>query len=288
MYTSGFTLLYRDEEQDWLYEDKVRFTWWLQLRTKATPKPCIQSVGKTRIKVNLNYGEYATTISYLSRLWDADERAVNAFLSLIEEDGRIETRKESGILIIRICNYERFSPPSGYFNRHATTEKQEIMQRETQTETREQMQSPLPIQTQSQMLSETPINKINLKIENLSVGDNVREEEFFKIFRDDEDSQHWVCKGIDVSVQEMLVLLDQFEGFVKGSNEIHPNYGRFKSHFMNWARIQKRENEIKNSKIDQNEKRKEPGSSAAERRRGTEGSARTDADYEQPFPSRNQ
>ena len=117
MYSSGFILLYRDELEDWLFQDPQLYHWWMYLRLKATPKPCVQIVGKTRIRATLGYGEFATTISYLAKVWDADDRTVSSFLNLIEEDGRIETRKENGITIIRIREYMRFSPPSGYFTK---------------------------------------------------------------------------------------------------------------------------------------------------------------------------
>ena len=95
MYNSGFVIVYRDEVEDWLWQDPQLYHWWSFLRMKATSRPCLQTVWRTRIRVRLNYGEYATTISYLARIWDVDERTVTSFLDLIEEDGRIEIRKYS-------------------------------------------------------------------------------------------------------------------------------------------------------------------------------------------------
>lgn len=117
MYTSGFTLIYKDEELDWLFQHPKKFCWWLWLRNHAASKPCIQGAGATGIVVHLQYGEVAPTLSYLKRVWNADERSIAGFLSDLEEEGRITFREEKGIRIIKIVQYERFSPPAGYFQR---------------------------------------------------------------------------------------------------------------------------------------------------------------------------
>lgn len=299
MYTSGFTLIYRDEEQDWLFEDRVRYTWWLQLRMKATYQPCVQSVGRTRVTVNLNTGEYATTKVFLSRMWDADERAVDTFLNLLEQDGRISMRRESNVLIIKIHQYERFSPPTGYFNRKKSAETSDDlsnalpteMQGETRTQTLSEkltsMQDNPLSEMQMETQTETETNKINRKTENFSdrVSARTQEIEFFKRLKScSEEDRYNLCKCITCTDQELPNLIDQFEGYVLASEGYHPNFARLKGHFSNWAKIQYRNDEVKKSKMTASMGKRSESRVAA--RKGSEGAPRPADDYDVPFPTR--
>ena len=72
---------------------------------------------------------------------------MTSFLDLIEEDGRIEVRKENGISIIKIVGYERFSPPAGYFAKgirrtNSNTMGDEMMG-ETQSQMNDDMKNPV-------------------------------------------------------------------------------------------------------------------------------------------------
>lgn len=296
MYTSGFTLVYRDEEQDWLFEDRVRYTWWLQLRLKATPFPCVQSVGRTRVTVNLIEGEFATTKVYLSRLWEADERAVDSFLNLLEQDGRITMRRESTILIIRINQYERFSPPAGYFHKKKQADNSEQLPSEMPTEMRTMMQVEAQIETPSQTLVETgsemqtetqtnKINNINLKTENFNdiyTGRDLEIELLERLKNCSEEDRYFLAKNITCTEAELMRLIDQFEGHILASEEYHSNYARLKAHFSNWAKKEFRNDEIKKSRISVATENKSQSRAAA--RRGTDVQPRSASDYEAPFP----
>lgn len=302
MYTSGFTIIYKDEEQDWLFEDRVRFTWWLQLRMKAAYQPCVQSVGRTRVTINLNVGEFATTKVFLARMWDADERAVDTFLNLLEQDGRISMRRESNILIIKIHQYERFSPPAGYFNRKKSSLESDELSKESRTEMQSQMQTLMRSdtldgtldntvsETQTEAQTETRINKINnitIKTENFNYSETARSQEieFFKKLKNcSEEDRYFLCKNITCSEPELLNLIDQFEGHVFASEEYHNSFARLKGHFSNWAKIQFRNDEIKKSKMAAPIEKKSESKAAA--RKGSDGAPRPASDYDAPFPTR--
>lgn len=289
MYTSGFTLIYRDEEQDWLYQDTKRFGWWLWLRSHATPKPCIQSVGMTRKVVRLQYGELAATYSFLSRAWDADERAIDGFLKLMAEDGRISMRDEKGVLIIKINNYERFSPPAGYFAKKTRNEMSTEMPTEMQVDMEFGNQSEMYDEMADEVRDQEPISRKIRKTqkgENFSTDLSARERSFFESLKESDMTLEQIQYSLKPQNgrEEILQLLEQFINHCLSVEEYHSELKSFKQHFVNWARIQIRENLKVNSKKNQNGQIEKKGVAAgATRRRGTEGSARTAADYEKPF-----
>lgn len=266
---------------------------------KATSRPCLQTVGRTRIRVRLNYGEYATTISYLARIWDVDERTVTSFLDLMEEDGRIEVRKENGISIIRIVGYERFSPPAGYFVKGIKRSKPnpmgDEMALEMQGQTSDDLENPIHSQPlgdmSTEVQSETLANKIILedeKIKNKSPSPE-REAEFFDKLKNSEIALEQIAISLQLPTADaVLEQLQIFEKFVMGdSSKFHQNYSDFTSHFMRWYNRCRASNESRNSKkhIDgtKEEKTSVPRRSASQRR-GSEGSGRNPDDYDQPFP----
>lgn len=46
MYNSGFVIMYRDEVEDWLWQDPQLYHWWIFLRMKAALRPSLQTVGE--------------------------------------------------------------------------------------------------------------------------------------------------------------------------------------------------------------------------------------------------
>ena len=299
MYNSGFVIVYRDEVEDWLWQDPQLYHWWSFLRMKATPRPCLQTVGRTRIRVRLNYGEYATTISYLARIWDVDDRTITSFLDLMEEDGRIEVRKENGISIIRIIGYERFSPPAGYFAKGIKRSKHNPMGDEMEFETQGQTSDDLENEDQSQMPGEMVSgvqsgvrpNNIILeedKIKNKSPSPE-REAEFFEKLKNSEIALEQMAMTLKLTdVSAVLEQLEIFEYFILGdSNKFHQNFSDFTSHFIRWFNRCRATNESRNSKKYTDGTKEEKPSSprrAASQRRGSEGSGRNPDDYDQPFP----
>ena len=299
MYNSGFVILYRDEAEDWLWEDPLQFHWWCFLRMKAASRPSLQTVGRTRIRVRIYYGEYATTISYLSRIWDIDERTVTSFLDLLEGDGRIEIRKENGITIIKIVGYEKFSPPAGYFAKGVKRAKHNgmadempfEMTSELDDETAAQMPSEMLPEVCGQMPSEIPADKINLekdKLKNNSPSPK-REAEFFENLKKSEASLEQMAMSLRLpSVAAVLEELEIFEKYIMADpKKFHQNYADFSSHFIRWYNCCQTSNVSRNSKKHTDETKEEQtrkSRKSASQRRGSEGSARTPDDYDQPFP----
>lgn len=303
MYNSGFVIVYRDEVEDWLWQDPQLYHWWSFLRMKATSRPCLQTVGRTRIRVRLNYGEYATTISYLARIWDVDERTITSFLDLMEEDGRIEVRKENGISIIKIVGYERFSPPAGYFakgmRRAKPTPIGDEMMDETHSQMSGELENPIPSQMSDDKTSEIqsgiPSNNIILeeeKLKNKSPSPE-REAEFFEKLKNSEIALEQMAMSLQLpTVSAVLEQLQVFEKFIMGdSSKFHQNFSDFSSHFMRWFNRCRTSNESRNTKNYTDGTKEEKTNTlrrAASQRRGSEGSGRNADDYDQPFPTLNE
>lgn len=303
MYNSGFVIMYRDEVEDWLWQDPQFYHWWIFLRMKATSRPCLQTVGRTRIRVRLNYGEYATTISYLARIWDVDERTVTSFLDLIEEDGRIEVRKENGISIIKIVGYERFSPPAGYFAKGIRRNRQNSMGDEMTFEMSDEMSDdlngPVPSGMSDGVADELqggiPSDNIILeeeKIKNKSPSPE-REAEFFEKLKSSEIALEQIAQTLQLpGASAVLEQLQVFEKFIMGdSSKFHQNYSDFSSHFMRWFNRCRVSSESRISKKYTDGTKEEKTSisrKAASQRRGSEGTGRNADDYDQPFPTLNE
>lgn len=303
MYTSGFVLLYRDEIEDWLWEDPIQFHWWLFLRMKAAPRPRTQTVGRSRKRVEVNYGEYAAHISYLARIWDIDERTVTSFLNLLEVNNLISIRTDKTITIIKILNYERFSPPAGYFAKGVkransdTSNLSSDMSDQKQEETVSQIHSGLLSQMVTEMTtpmqSQTSADKIILEEEkiknNFSSTPSLAENDFFENLKKSENTLERLRATLgENDIASLLDKLQVFKNFIEVQGKIHKDYQDFISHFVNWHTRRgylKGINAPKSKQDENDETRKINEKGAAARRRGSEGSARSADDYDECFPT---
>lgn len=293
MYTSGFTLIYKDEELDWLFQHPKKFCWWLWLRNHAASKPCIQGAGATGIVVHLQYGEVAPTLSYLKRVWNADERSIAGFLSDLEEEGRITFREEKGIRIIKIVQYERFSPPAGYFQRKTkggmSGGLSGGMADDMQDEKYHELHNEPLAGVSDEMDGQIRVNIINKKTnkqENTFSDSSARERSFYEDLKKSDMTIEQMLYSLkpENGKEGLMQMLDEFINYCLGAEDYHDSFKGFKQHFMNWSRVQIRQNLNVKSKSTQNgQQEKGAGQTNAARRRGSEGSARTAADYEKPF-----
>lgn len=295
MYNSGFILVYRDETEDWLFQDPQLYHWWLYLRMKATPKPCVQTVGRTRIRTTLNYGEFATTVSYLARVWDADERTVSSFLDLLEQDGRISIRREkNNISIINIKEYVRFSPPAGYFAKGVRRDMQHgsatAMPNETVNEMEVEMEGEMSHGMQGEVQAPMGPNKIILEEEKIKISSSSstreRELEFFEELKASPITLEEMAKNFGLpDVSSVLAELEKFKSYLLPSGKRHKDFADFKIHFMNWHRRTAQNEQSKKYQNGRNEEKQGGRRGSAADRRGSEGSAQSADDYDAPFPT---
>lgn len=304
MYNSGFTLLYRDEWQDWLLNDPKKFVWWLRLRSMATHEECVRRliIGKSTVKVSISFGEIATTWASLSSTFRADERSIKEFVGDMEDEGRLVSRRENGVLIIKINNYEKFSPLGGSnravdmsCSRHgqkivnasanppvmATADTDVLM-------TADMLVNP-SVETQPHM----PTLEINIdkekNIENLKNKNRERIEEFFKKLKASSDEErHWLSRAIGCEEADLPNLITQFEGYALLNPEDYASYGAFQQHFVNRvSKIHRDKSQTKTNSYGKTTRETGGGAeSSASRRRGADGTPRADSEYRKPFPTR--
>ena len=237
---------------------------------------------------------YSTTISYLSRVWEADERTVSSFLDLLEQDGRISIRKENGISIINITEYVRFSPPAGYFtkgmrrgiHKEMTPEMQFGMADKTEVE----MTGDMPGEVHVDMQTEVPTNKIILEEEKIknssSSSTRERELEFFEELKASPITLEEMAKNFGYpDVASVLVELEKFKSYLLPSGKRHKDFADFKIHFMNWHRRTVQNEQSKKYQNGKNEEKQGGRRGSAADRRGSEGSAQSADDYDAPFPT---
>lgn len=111
MYDSDYIKVYRNEINDPLFEDKELFRLWLWLRLSAAKKSRVQLVGNTRIRVKVNFGQYATTVKALAKKCERDCRTIDEYLNDLAADGRITFNRDGQVTLITILNYELYAQP---------------------------------------------------------------------------------------------------------------------------------------------------------------------------------
>lgn len=304
MYNSGFTLLYRDEWQDWLLNDPKKFVWWLRLRSMATHEECVRRliIGKSTVKVSISFGEIATTWASLSSTFRADERSIKEFVGDMEDEGRLVSRRENGVLIIKINNYEKFSPLGGSnravdmsYSRHgqkivnASANPQVMATSDTDAQMTADMLVNPSVETQPHM----PTLEINIdkekNIENLKNKNRERIEEFFKKLKASSDEErHWLSRAIGCEEADLPNLITQFEGYALLNPEDYASYGAFQQHFVNRvSKIHRDKSQTKTNSYGKTTRETGGGAeSSASRRRGVDGTPRADSEYRKPFPTR--
>lgn len=109
MYDSDYIKVYRNEINDPLFEDKELFRLWLWLRLSAAKKSRVQLVGNTRIRMKVNFGQYATTVKALAKKCERDCRTIDEYLNDLAADGRITFNRDGQVTIITILNYELYA-----------------------------------------------------------------------------------------------------------------------------------------------------------------------------------
>lgn len=289
MYNSGYIPFYRDELDDWLFQDPQRFMWWIWIRCRAAYKPCMQCVGQARVEVNLQYGELAVTKTHLKNIWGVNIKTVDRFLKQMIKDGRISCRDDKGILIIKIIKGDLITAPSGKVN-ETGCERESIMPHERVDCMTSEMAIEMDAETPDEMTPPMPPIIRNIEYNNLQKVDidlSAREKEFYEELKKSDLTLEQMAYSLkpENGTTSLLLLLDEFINQCLSTDEFHDKFSEFKKHFMNWARKEIRSRITKNKKIIRNgKKEKEPGQeNKTARRKGAEISARSAADYEKPF-----
>ena len=93
-------------DQHWLWNDPVKFQWWLQLLGEVGDGECERTVRGVVCK--FGYGELVTTQGELAKLWKTSTEKAQAFLRKLESKGEIRRKTDAKLTQITICNIEEY------------------------------------------------------------------------------------------------------------------------------------------------------------------------------------
>lgn len=103
---SGYTLSYRDKWQHPVFRNLREAGMWSWLCDTAVWK-------KTKVRFNgilieLDRGQLATSVRFMSNGFEVGEQLTRTFLQNLEKEGMINTRPTHWGTIITICNYDKY------------------------------------------------------------------------------------------------------------------------------------------------------------------------------------
>lgn len=103
----GFILINRGIIDHWIWQDRTKATWWLELIILANYE--YEEVFHDSHKFILKRGQLIASAGYLANKWKVDVKTVTKFLNLCVENGMLKReilhRKTA---ILTICNYDRY------------------------------------------------------------------------------------------------------------------------------------------------------------------------------------
>jgi hypothetical protein len=115
---------------------------WADMIEMASWRPRQRSIsGKT---IGLQRGEFTASIRFLATRWKVDKGKVERFIVRLKTETMIETRTETGQLVIRICNYDKFqAAPNESETSSETAVETATRQQQDSSETKENKGNPL-------------------------------------------------------------------------------------------------------------------------------------------------
>lgn len=261
MYNSNYILVYRSELLDWTFERNAAFYLWTFIRLKAASQQKMQTVGRRAITVKVEFGQFATSKTYLSIALSMDDRTIDNILNDLVADDLIEIEDRNIYIIITVKNYEKYCPEVGVLPQTVwspiptsvidTTDSSLQSQKEIETSSSNGEDSP---EKQCSQLNSTgnsmsdsnqkifPDSSIVVEEEKkkeisnlISTTTSMREKEFFEQLRNSEGDLDVIMKQMKLEkVENVLELLSVFEIHILGQDKLHKNYSDFIGHFTNW------------------------------------------------------
>src|SRR5690606_19984816 len=103
---NGWIKLHRRIVDHWLWQDPVRFQWWIKLLLTVNHTEKRTLIGGDLVECKR--GQLITSLGGLSTLFSCGKDATRNFLKLLERDGMIRTESTTRFTRITICNYESY------------------------------------------------------------------------------------------------------------------------------------------------------------------------------------
>jgi len=105
----GFIALHRATREHWIWEDPVKFQWWVDI---------LMECNYTERKVNLGgkiieckRGESLNSLKTWAKRWRVDMGKVRRFFKLLQDDGMIALENVKKTTRLKVCNYDTYNKP---------------------------------------------------------------------------------------------------------------------------------------------------------------------------------
>lgn len=104
--TSGWIKIHRSVLDHWIWKDRIKFGWWLEMLFMANWEQRKVIVGNTLVTVER--GQMIASNRFLMEKWGVCTHTIRNFLRLLESDGMITQTTYPKFNIITICNYDKY------------------------------------------------------------------------------------------------------------------------------------------------------------------------------------
>jgi DNA-binding transcriptional regulator YhcF (GntR family) len=105
-YGNGWIKLYRSIKQHWIWQDSIKFKWWIDI---------LISVNHSGKKINIGYdifeckpGQSIKSLKTWADEWDVSKDTVRNFFTLLKKDNMIKTENLKITTRITVCNYDTY------------------------------------------------------------------------------------------------------------------------------------------------------------------------------------
>ena len=102
----GWIKIYRDITKHWIWNDPVKFKWWIDMLLMANHEDKKINIGMKLVVCKR--GQSVMSLSSWAKRWGVSRDRVRAFFKLLENDAMIEHTSNTKFTQITICNYDSY------------------------------------------------------------------------------------------------------------------------------------------------------------------------------------
>lgn len=100
----GWIKLHRSIQEHWIWQDPIKFKWWIDILISVNHESKKVNVGLSLI--DCDRGQSVLSLSSWAKRWGVSKHAVNNFFTLLKKDNMITTENMIKTIRITVCNYD--------------------------------------------------------------------------------------------------------------------------------------------------------------------------------------
>ena len=233
---NGWIQFHRQIMEHWVWQDQKQGYRWAELMMLAAWKS--ETVVYRNCRIEVQRGQLVTSIRALARRWKTNNRVVSSFIKILEGTKMIECdRTNKQWLIITISNYEKFQNVASSNQNPDEFEPNSIGILADSNVGISEKNDKKKSKNEQQGHHSRHHDKKNIINNNNSSSSFAREKNeiyYFDLKNDDQEIED-LAQFLKCEKQLVIPMLDDF--FIENKDEEHENAGKFRKHFINWARI---------------------------------------------------